>query len=199
MCLQCAKNEYWRESMSGTSDTDLFKLWRTQRADRSRIPERFRGHDPNLKMLEFLNDIVIKKRENVILWGDVGAGKTHNCCAVLQSWIENHRIASGRYVNVASLSIEVMSQAWNFDPAPYINPSVIILDDLGVERPHDRGQEMLYYIINERYNERRPTIATSNVSADDMAGILKIDDRIVSRLQTGGVWRIPGKDRRKHE
>jgi DNA replication protein DnaC len=44
-----------------------------------------------------------------------------------------------------------------------IRTDVLVLDDLGAEKSSDWTLSMLYHVINERYNERRTTIITSNL------------------------------------
>ncbi|MFM9108600.1 MAG: ATP-binding protein [Chloroflexota bacterium] len=60
---------------------------------------------------------------------------------------------------------------------------LLVLDDLGTENTTPWAREKLYQIINHRYNERLPTIITSN---QDQA---KLDERIVSRLLDRGLTR----------
>jgi DNA replication protein DnaC len=60
---------------------------------------------------------------------------------------------------------------------------LLVLDDLGTENTTPWAREKLYQIINHRYNERLPTIITTN---QDHA---KLDERIVSRLLDRGLTR----------
>jgi DNA replication protein DnaC len=53
---------------------------------------------------------------------------------------------------------------------------LLILDDLGTENTTPWAREKLYQLINYRYNERLPTIITSNQEHK------MIDERILSRL-----------------
>jgi DNA replication protein DnaC len=60
---------------------------------------------------------------------------------------------------------------------------LLVLDDLGTENTTPWAREKLYQIINHRYNERLPTIVTSN---QDHA---RMDERVVSRLLDRGLTR----------
>lgn len=53
---------------------------------------------------------------------------------------------------------------------------LLILDDLGTENTTPWAREKLYQLINHRYNERLPTIITSNQDHK------MIDERVLSRL-----------------
>jgi DNA replication protein DnaC len=70
---------------------------------------------------------------------------------------------------------------------PVIDAELLVLDDLGRERPTDWVEETLTLIIDTRYNERRPTIITSNYglmddSTEPNALISRIGFRTMSRL-----------------
>lgn len=78
------------------------------------------------------------------------------------------------------------------------HPGVVVLDDLGRERISEWTGEIIYTLVNRRYESRLPTIATSNLSADELvkAGYWPA----ISRLAEDGElievaakdWRIRG-------
>jgi DNA replication protein DnaC len=64
--------------------------------------------------------------------------------------------------------------------------TLLALDDFGTERMTDWVQERLFEILNHRYNERRPTIITTNMDPDEIRD--HVGDRIFSRIMGMG-WR----------
>lgn len=84
----------------------------------------------------------------------------------------------------------------------YKNVDLLIIDDLGKEQCTDWSMSALYSIINARYEDMKPTIVTTNYSADNLirAMIPKgMDDTkavaIVSRLrETSTVITMAWKD-----
>ena len=46
--------------------------------------------------------------------------------------------------------------------APYRDADLLVLDELGARRPSDWVREILYGLLNTRYNRRRLTILTTN-------------------------------------
>lgn len=68
----------------------------------------------------------------------------------------------------------------------YGEATLLVLDDLGVEKSTDWVYQVLYTIINYRYEHLLPTIITSNLSLDELANKLD-DDRIPSRISRMGV------------
>jgi len=45
---------------------------------------------------------------------------------------------------------------------PVMDADILVLDDLGAEKPSEWVEETMNLIVNTRYNERRPTIFTTN-------------------------------------
>lgn len=48
------------------------------------------------------------------------------------------------------------------------HPGLLVLDDIGRERVSEWTGELVYTVVNDRYERRLPTIATSNLSADEL-------------------------------
>ncbi|CAA9561457.1 MAG: Helicase loader DnaI [uncultured Thermomicrobiales bacterium] len=56
------------------------------------------------------------------------------------------------------------------------NANLLVLDDLGTENTTPWAREKLYQIFNHRYNQRLPTVVTSNQD------FKRIEDRVLSRI-----------------
>ena len=79
----------------------------------------------------------------------------------------------------------------------YATVQHLVLDDLGAEKSSDWATQILYLIINERYENMRPIIITSNLTIKAL-GTKMGDDRLSSRIN--GMCEIilmDGPDRRK--
>lgn len=80
----------------------------------------------------------------------------------------------------------------------YAEFPVLVLDDMGVERPTPYVVEAVYKIIDKRYREMMPTIITSNKSLDELAE--RLDDRIASRISgMCSIVNFSGRDHRVTE
>ena len=62
---------------------------------------------------------------------------------------------------------------------PYLEASLLIIDDFGARSKRDWIDERMFWLIDSRYQEYKPTIITSNYEVDE----LPLDPRIVDRLE----------------
>jgi DNA replication protein DnaC len=135
---------------------------------------------------------------NLLLLGNIGVGKTH--AAFVAARLAYDRGSSFGFWPVVEL-LDALRPGGNettMDRA--LTVDLLILDDLGGERPTDWTGERLYALVNRRWLERRPIIATSNLDARNGQGRLvdAIGLRVYSRLvQDAVLYKIGGKDRRR--
>lgn len=100
--------------------------------------------------------------------GPPGGGKTHLAVAVLAELVRRYGVR-GRFVDFTSLIHQIQA---TFDPRspesksqildPIVGADLLVLDELGAQKPTPWVQDVLYLIINTRYTERRPTLFTTN-------------------------------------
>lgn len=119
----------------------------------------------------FVKDYEEMKKENIglLFYGSVGSGKTYLACSIANALIEQYQI-SVKIRNFAQIINELQKSSFDFDKNAYIeslvNTSVLILDDLGIERDTSYAKEQVYNIVNNRYLKQKPTIFTTNLSYD---------------------------------
>lgn len=130
------------------------------------------------------------KKENIglLFCGTVGSGKTYLACCIANSLIEQYQI-SVKIRNFAQILGELQKGGFDFDKNAYIeslvNTSVLILDDLGIERDTSYAKEQVYNIVNSRYLKQKPTIFTTNLpyekiqNSDDGVEYERIYSRII--------------------
>ncbi|RMF95031.1 MAG: hypothetical protein D6734_06445 [Candidatus Schekmanbacteria bacterium] len=143
--------------------------------------------------------------------GPCGVGKTHLSVAILKNLIEN-KLVDGIFYDFWELlkSIQSTYSATSLLTesqiiSPVIEKEIIILDDLGAQKVTDWRRDILTYILNKRYNEKKPTILSSNwhISADKDSNIEEtLEDRIGTRLisriyEMCRIVEITGNDYRK--
>lgn len=134
---------------------------------------------------------------SVWLWGRPGCGKTHLATAAAIAAVENGMKAE-RWL-VAELTARLREASMSDGEGRIIDrirgASLLVLDDLGVERPTQFGLECLYRIIDARYECELRTIVTSNANPSVVAR--SIGGRLHSRLVgMCSVIEIDGPDHR---
>ena len=68
---------------------------------------------------------------------------------------------------------------------PVMEAELLVLDDLGAEKPSEWVEETMNLIVNTRYNERRPTIFTTNYEdVPDEADLDSLKVRVGFRLHS---------------
>jgi DNA replication protein DnaC len=126
------------------------------------------------------------------LMGDTGTGKT-----TLGMLVASQALAAGKTVAVYFTPKLLNRIRQTFQEADSENAytvffdqvtsvDLLYIDDLGSERHTDWVVEQLYAVINERYENRRSVLVTSNASGDILKGEKELGEQIgrrtVSRL-----------------
>ena len=73
--------------------------------------------------------------------------------------------------------------------AALVYPDLLILDEVGVQFGSDTEKLILFDVLNERYEKRRPTLLLSNFGVDEVQAYL--GDRIFDRLREDGGEAVP--------
>ena len=165
----------------------------------------------------------IQEGRGLFLQGPVGTGKSHLAVAILRSILENNLQEFGKPVNGEALVGEpiyegmhctmlsvvdllgIMRESFGADslkaPARRLlhrarADALVILDDIGAEKPSDWVEEQLYALIDLRYRMQRSTIFTTNCTLKQLEN--QIGSRVVSRIfeMCEGV-KVEGRDWRK--
>lgn len=130
------------------------------------------------------------KKENIglLFCGTVGSGKTYLACCIANALIEEYMIRV-KIRNFAQIINDLQKSGFDLDKNEYIealtNVSVLILDDLGIERDTSYAKEQVYNIVNSRYLKQKPTIFTTNLpyekiqNSDDGVEYKRIYSRII--------------------
>jgi DNA replication protein DnaC len=133
--------------------------------------------------------------------GGVGTGKTHLAVAVMNELMQRKRVPS-LFVTVPEF-LDNLREAYMIpgrDLDEWMdtvkNADLLVLDDLGSERPTEWVRERLFVIVNHRYREALPTLFTSNIGPKDLAS--QLGERTASRIIAMCDWiSLEGEDYRE--
>jgi DNA replication protein DnaC len=133
--------------------------------------------------------------------GGVGTGKTHLAVAVMNELMQRKRVPS-LFVTVPEF-LDNLREAYMIpgrDLDEWMdavkNADLLVLDDLGAEKPNPWVRERLFVVVNHRYREALPTLFTSNIGPRDLA--TQLGERTASRIIAMCDWiSLEGEDYRE--
>lgn len=127
-----------------------------------------------------------KAGKGLLLYGDVGTGKSH-----IAACIANALLSDEKSVLMTNFTTIINKLQNGFEGRQeYINSlnryTLLIIDDLGTERRSEYMQENVYNIIDARYRSGLPMIITTNLTVEELKkpteiGNLRIYDRILEK------------------
>lgn len=189
---------------SAEHDAEIAEMERTQ-AEREKTsryrkqsPERYWGEsidtyraetDAQKKALSaarnFINAVDCGAFSSLIFIGTVGTGKTHLALAIIRE--------CGGIYRLSPNIVEEIRRAKSFNAkeseadilTDYGNARLLVIDEIGRGVAAAEEQYMLYHIINERYNRRKPTILISNQTKKEFLNYVGIAaaDRLTESAQ----------------
>jgi len=123
----------------------------------------------NLKrrlLTSYLTPDLVTEGRNLILLGRTGRGKTHLAIAIAYRAIQNGFTAL--FATAAQLieELSVASRSGDFRQtlATFVQPHVLIIDEVGYLTYGDDAANVLFHVVNERTLKARPMIFTTNKS-----------------------------------
>lgn len=172
-----------------------------RRWDQVQIPPRYQhclleefatGNNPSLERARRVAVEVIDRypvdQRGLLFMGPCGVGKTHLATAVLQELVLR-KGAFGLFAEFCSLlrRIQDTYDRRSQTPSwvvlqPALDAEVLLLDDLGATRTTPWVLDTLGLILNERYNNQRMTLITTNRPPISSPSEESLEDRIGARL-----------------
>jgi DNA replication protein DnaC len=168
------------------------------------LPKRFKeafllnyvADCPNsIKALKTCFDYVESFDENLkngsclILCGMLGNGKTHLAVGIAHEIL---RIGFQPLFCTVAKALRFVKSTYNRDSEKterealetFIDPDLLILDEVGVQFGSETEKNIMFEIINGRYEQVKPTIIISNLAKDELEKFF--GERSFDRLREGG-------------
>ena len=136
----------------------------------------------------------------LLLWGDVGTGKSFAAACIANALLEQ---ATPVLMTNFSKILNQMGTMYTEERYQYIasfnHYPLLIIDDLGIERSTEYAKEQVYAVIDERYKANLPLIITTNLTIGEIRNPENVADaRIYSRvLEMCTPIHVGGGDRRQ--
>jgi len=179
------------------------RVWRN-RLGRAAIPERFADRtlesyvatcEHSKAALAIAKDYadrfeeVSEKGSCLIFCGDVGTGKTHLAIGIANSILKQGY--QPVFVSVIK-AIRKIKETYARDSElteddairSFVEPDLLILDEVGVQFGSETEKLYLFEIINGRYEQMKPTLLISNLGTKELEGF--IGTRVMDRLRESG-------------
>ena len=219
--MRCYAESYCKKK-SDSNCNELCGGYRVLRAlyNLSRIPLKYRyqidlvpdnaDYDTFMYLADFKENIVahVEAGDGLYIWSaNTGCGKTSWACKIMSHYFRKIAFSSGLeneglFIYLPTF-LDELRNSYN-NPTPDFeeelemvnNCKLLIIDDIGAEKPSEWVRERIVSIINTRSSNGLSTIYTSNLSLQGLSERLG-DDRISSRIR-GSVQEINllGKDNR---
>ena len=133
-------------------------------------------------------DLVLKEGRSAIFVGKVGTGKTHLAIGIALSIMQQQR--SALFVTVQRL-IRRVKDSWHTKEETesqvvdvFASPDLLVLDEVGVQFGSEFEKQVLFDVLNTRYENRKPSILLSNIPKEELSDYL--GERVTDRLRENG-------------
>ena len=148
----------FRESRQGLSD----RLYNATFAND-------RGYNPEaMKIAKGYVNTFDELKTGLLLYGTVGTGKSFIAACICNALIDKgHSARFTSFIKLAALmqeSYEAKAEILR----EILKPDLLVIDDLGTERDTKYINEIVYAVIEQRYQFKRPMVITTNLTEDDL-------------------------------
>lgn len=204
-CAKCAEDEdrAKKKKEAEKEKARAVMAWQ-KRLGYSGIPERF--HDRTLssfrvsnkgqeKAFRFAKEYVdgmrdvLKVGRCAVFVGNVGTGKTHLAVAIGLAFMQAKKVVMFTTVMRA---VRKIKDSWRKDSGmtedeaiqSLVYPDLLILDEVGIQFGSETEKMLLFDVLNERYERRKPTILMSNLILAEVKTY--VGERIMDRFSEDG-------------
>ena len=152
--------------------------------------------------MEKVQKFVAHPRGFFLIAGRNGNGKSFTARAIFDHF--HHPAHDHQFWNMAKLNMHWQTTFSKYGDTSYILSEILkapllVLDVVGTRKPSDAFMDFLYWIADQRYENRdkQATIITTNLNAQSMREMM--GDAFTSRVASGICVRWDGPDRRGEE
>jgi len=196
-----------RDGVEGVVRCECLKIFRFDRLlANAKIPKRYEHCEidnfevkpskhrsiemARLTAEKFVEEYPTPQPFGLIFMGPQGTGKTHLAVGIIKQLIRQKSVPC-LFCTFPELLKEIQN---SYNPisqtselallAPVLETEVLLLDELGAQKPSDWVRDQVAYILNYRYNENKVTIVTTNFfdREENQEGRADITDSLAQRI-----------------
>jgi DNA replication protein DnaC len=125
-----------------------------------------------------------------LLVGNIGTGKTHLACSIVQHVIREHgaRAVITSAAGIIRVAKGVMRKGAQYTDSDVIEElaafDLLVIDEVGAQAGTEYERCLMHEVIDRRYQMVRPTVLVSNLTLEQLAAF--IGERALDRLRQGG-------------
>jgi DNA replication protein DnaC len=171
------ENEHIKHLQTQGIQDKAFKKWTFEKDD---------GANPNMDIAHIYADNFIDdfyaSGMGMVLWGDVGRGKTFMAACIANALIKkNIPVMMTSFNKIIGEIFSVTNKTEYFKE--FNRYKLLIIDDLGADRQNEYAMEQVYNVVDERYKNNLPMIVTTNLTINELKNPKKVEySRIYDRI-----------------
>ncbi|MCO8044961.1 ATP-binding protein [Acinetobacter bohemicus] len=198
-CPQCAVE--FLDEQKRNAQAEIDRAVREKHFAGAMLPERhagsgFKNYDVKHagqqnalnQVVSFAKNMINGHKNNFVMVGPTGTGKTHLSCATARTLLNKGKYA--RYITSEDMAQRIMN-AWEQPDATeksviydFTQYDLLILDEYGLH-DRDKRRELVHKVLYARYDRMKPTMLISNLTLEELQKDL--GDRLWSRFQQGSL------------
>ena len=130
---------------------------------------------------------MVQTGQGLLFWGNVGTGKTFLAGCIANALLEQKiPVLMTSFPKILNALGGLYSSERNEYLASLNHYTLLVIDDMGIERESQYTAETIYTVIDERYKSGKPFIITTNIQLDALKNPqdvqhARIYDRIMER------------------
>lgn len=176
-CLcQCAAKEMEREREKHREEEELLHIRQMKSAglqDSTFFDYTFANCDETHPCVQYARRYVgnyaefQKNGQGLLFWGNVGTGKTFLAGCIANALLEQKiPVLMTSFPKILNALGGLYSSERNAYLASLNRYTLLVIDDMGIERESQYTIETIYTVIDERYKSGKPFIITTNILLD---------------------------------